>query len=69
MHEFWIISYANMMYTRWQNYTNTLVGEHGIHNIRTCGCCVVVLDVIVSCFCAHKCTPLIILDMWFVLVY
>ena len=32
MHEFWIIPTANlnMTYTRSQNYTNMVVGEHGI---------------------------------------
>ena len=30
MHEFWIIPIVNMTYTRSQNYTNMVVGEHGI---------------------------------------
>ena len=30
MHEFWIISTVNMTYTRSQNYTNMMVGEHGM---------------------------------------
>ena len=30
MQEFWAIPTANMMYTRLQNYTNMMVGEHGI---------------------------------------
>ena len=30
MHEFWTIPSTNMMYTRLQNYTNMMVGEHGI---------------------------------------
>ena len=30
MHDFWTISTATMMYTRSQNYTNMVVGEHGI---------------------------------------
>ena len=30
MHELWTIPTANMTYTRSQNYTNKVVGEHGI---------------------------------------
>ena len=30
LHEFWVIPIAKMTYTRLQNYTNTVVGEHGI---------------------------------------
>jgi hypothetical protein len=30
MREFWTMPTANMMYTQSQNYTNMLVGEHGI---------------------------------------
>ena len=30
MHEVWTIPTANMTYTRLQNYTNMMVGEHGI---------------------------------------
>ena len=40
MHEFWTVPTANMTYTRSQNYTNTVAGEHGI---QTFGVVVVVL--------------------------
>ena len=30
MHEFWTNSTTNMMYTRSQNYTSMVVGQHGI---------------------------------------
>ena len=30
MNEFWIIRVVNMMYTRSQNYTNVMLGEHVI---------------------------------------
>ena len=30
MHEFWTIHIVNMMYNTSQNYTNMMVGEHGI---------------------------------------
>ena len=30
MHEFWTIPMANMMCTRSQNYTNKVVGKHGL---------------------------------------
>ena len=30
MQEFWTISIINIMYTRLQNCTNMMVGEHGI---------------------------------------
>jgi hypothetical protein len=30
MHDFWTIPTANMTYTRLQNYTNMVVGKHGI---------------------------------------
>ena len=34
MHEFWTISTIDMTYTRLQNYTNMVVGEHGIQTFK-----------------------------------
>ena len=34
MHEFWTILTANMTYTKLQNYTNMLVGEHEIQTFK-----------------------------------
>ena len=31
LYEFWTILIVNVMYTRSQNYTNMVVGEHEIH--------------------------------------
>ena len=69
MHEFCIILIVNMTYTRSQNHTNMVVGEHGIQTNQSCNCCVIAFDVVISCFCPRKCTSLIILDKWFVQIY
>ena len=64
MHDFWIIPFANMTYTRSPNYTNMVVDKHGRQTIQSCGCCVAAFAIVVSCFCPHKCTSLIVLDKW-----
>ena len=50
MHEFWTIHIVNMMYNTSQNYTNMMVGEHGIQTFE------VVIVVVIWCFCPYKCT-------------
>ena len=47
MHEFWTIPITNMTSARSQNYTNIVVGEHGIQHIQKCACYVVALVVII----------------------
>jgi hypothetical protein len=44
MREFWTIPTANMMYTTSQNYTNMVVGKHGIQTFE-----VNVVVVVVQC--------------------
>ena len=34
IHELWTISIVNMMYTRSQNFTNMVVGQHGIQTFK-----------------------------------
>ena len=61
MHGFWMISIANMMYTKLQNHEN-VVGEHGILTFE--------VVVVVWCFCVYKCThALLFLDKWFVQIF
>jgi hypothetical protein len=43
MHESWTIQIANTMYTKLQNYTTLMVGEHGIQIFEVV---VVALDVV-----------------------
>ena len=47
MHDFWTIPTASMTYTRSQNYTNMVVGEHGIQTFK-----VVVVVLLISEFLA-----------------
>ena len=58
MHEFWIILTDDIAYTRSQNYTKIVVGEHGIQTFEVV---VVVLLLLMLSFdvCLHKCTSLI----------
>ena len=65
MHEIWTILTANMMYTRTQNYTNMVVGEHGIQIFEVA--IVVFLILLLSCdvFIPTSVHPLLFLDMWF----
>ena len=60
MHGFRIIPSANITYSRSQNYTNTMVDEHGIR--RTFEVVIVVLLLLMLSFdvCLHKCTSLIV---------
>jgi hypothetical protein len=47
MHEFWTIPIANVMYTCSQNYTNMVVGEHGIQTFEVVVVVVLVLVLVV----------------------
>ena len=58
MHDFWTISTATMMYTRSQNYTNMVVGEHGIQTFEV----VVVMLLSIDVFVPTSAHPLLILD-------
>ena len=49
-----------MTSTRLQNYTKYGGCWTWIINTQSCGCCVVAFLVVVWCFCAHKCTSVII---------
>ena len=44
---FWTIPTATMTYTRLQNYTNMMVGEHEIQTFKVAICRVVAFDVVV----------------------
>jgi hypothetical protein len=69
MNEFWTIPTADMTYTRLQNYTNVMVGKHGIQTFKVM---VVVLLLFLSSFDVFVLTdahPLLILGMWFVQIY
>ena len=46
MHEFWTISTVNITYTRSQNYTKMVGGEHGTQIFKVCGCYVVAFVII-----------------------
>ena len=59
MHEFWTNPTVIMTYTRSQNYTNMVVGEHGMQTFEV----VVVMllfFIVFLMFSPHKCTSLLI---------
>ena len=64
MHEFWIVPITNVTYIQSQNYTNMVVGEHGIQALKVVVVVLLLLlllllyDVFVPT-CAH---PLLFLD-------
>ena len=62
MDKFWTIPTANMMYTRSQDYTNTMIGKHEIQTFKI----VVVMLLLLLLWCAN---PSLFLDKWFVQVY
>ena len=53
MYELFIITTANETYTKSQNYTNMVIGKHGIQPFKNV---IVVLLFVVCCFCPHKYT-------------
>ena len=60
---------VKMIFTRLQNYTNVMVGKHGIQTFKVM---VVVLLLFLSSFDVFVLTdahPLLILGMWFVQIY
>jgi len=68
MHEFWTIPTVIMMYTRSQNYTNMVVGKHGIQTFEAGVVLLLLLLLLFDVFGPHKCT-LLFLDKWFVQIY
>ena len=60
MHEFWIVSSANMTYTTSKNYTNMMVDKHGIQTFKIVVVVLLRLLVLFDVFCSQKCTSLII---------
>ena len=65
MHEFGTIPTTNVTYTRSQNYTNMVVGEHGLQTFEVVVVVVVVFDV----FVPTSKHPLLYLDKSFVQIY
>ena len=51
MHEFWTILIVNMTYVRLQNYTNVMVGKHGIQTFN------VVIVVLLLLLLLHVLSP------------
>jgi hypothetical protein len=66
MHEFWTILIANVTYTRLQNYTILVVGEHGIQPFKVVVVVLLLLLLSFNVFAPHEYTFFIILHKWFV---
>ena len=47
VHEFWKMPTANMTYTRLQNYTNLMVGKHGIQTFEVMIVILLLFDIFV----------------------
>ena len=69
MHEFWTIPTANMRYTRLQNYTNMVVGKHGIQTFKVVVVVLLLLLLSFDVFVPTSAHPLLFLDKWFVQIY
>ena len=70
MHEFWTTPIVNMTYTRSQNYTYMMVGEHRIQHIWSCDCCVVAFVAVVWCFVVPTCAHVLLcLSKWLVQIH
>ena len=67
MQEFWTNLIINMTYTKLQNYTNVMVGKHGIQTSKVV--VVVLLLFSIDVFVLTSAHPLLILDGWFVQIY
>ena len=52
---------SNMAYTRLQNYTNMMVGKHGIQIFEVMVCYVIAFIVVVWCFISKNTHPLLYL--------
>ena len=55
INEFWTIAAANMTYTKLQNYTNSVIGEHGIQTFEFM--VVVLLLLVFEVFSPQEHTP------------
>ena len=65
-HEFWTIPTTNLMYNKLQNYTNMVVGEHGIQTFEVM--IIVLLLLLLSfddVFVPTSAHPLLFMDNWF----
>ena len=69
MHEFWTIPIANMTYMGSQNYTNMLVGEHGIQTFEFVIVVMLLLMLSFDVVVLTSAHPLSILDKWFAQIY
>ena len=67
MHKFWIISIVNMAYTRLQNYTNMMVGEHGIQAFKVVAIVLLFLLLPIDNFVLISAHSLLFIGKWFVL--
>ena len=65
MHEVWTIL-TNLTYTRSQNYTNMVVGEHGIQTSKVVVVVLLLLLLSFGVFVLISAHPLLFLDKWFV---
>ena len=57
MHEFWTIPTTDMTYTRSQNYTNMVVGEHKTHTFE-----VIIVMLLFDVFVFTSAHPLLFWD-------
>ena len=69
MHEFWTNPIANMTYTRLQNYTIMVLGEHGIQTFEVVVVVSLFLLLYFVVFVFASAHPLLNLDKWFVHIY
>ena len=56
MYKIWTIPIINMMHSTSQNYTNMVVGEHGIRTFKVAVVMLLLLLLSLMFFCPHKCT-------------
>ena len=68
MHECWTIITSNMTYTRSQNYTNLVAGEHEKLTFKVVTFVLLLLLLLFDIFVPTK-YPLLFLDKWFVQIY
>ena len=58
-----------MMYTRVQNYTNMVVGEHGMQKFKGMVIMLLLLLLLIDVLVPTSAHPLLFLDKWFVQIY
>jgi hypothetical protein len=69
MHEIWTNSTVNMTYTRSQNYTNMMVGEHEIQSFEVVVVVLLFLLLLFDVLVPTSAHPLLYLDKWCVQIY